>query len=416
MDRKEGVAELRALLEKLRDELSGFAETRSLNPNGYAEFVGLSDRANELCELFDLPELFRCETGPISQSALITDGKNTGIPKEILRIDLRVSAAARNTIFLPFEAAGLNLEAAKDYDIHVRKLLDSLLRWFESKKASFLTGKMKTTSHINDDKLLDLIQRLRARLMLINEPLATQEQWEELIRGLEEIRLRGIRDWGKSCLLVMTGAARQLKEVDNFLTIHYEWVDPFDCGEKLSGALTLPRLLTPRTRKSIMNLISWIIGWLGRLERFALFHEGEKNPKKAAEVKAGSGVGEPRGTGRKNEGGRRRRRKAGEQKLTSQGLKLVSALCTWHDIKGYGKDVQFNKEKPAIGCREVEKEFGIPVATVSEQFKELFGSYKEYSQRWARNPVGLAYRLATLNGEVFCLRAANPVSEDDSES
>lgn len=112
-------------------------------------------------------------------------------------------------------------------------------------------------------------------------------------------------------------------------------------------------------------------------------------------------------------GARRRRRKAGEQKLTSQGLLVVSGLCTWHEIQANGKDVLFNKQKPAIGCREAQREFGIPFATVSEQFKKIFGSHKAYSQNWKRNPKGLAYQLATLNGEVFCLGA--DVAESESE-
>jgi hypothetical protein len=113
---------------------------------------------------------------------------------------------------------------------------------------------------------------------------------------------------------------------------------------------------------------------------------------------------------KKTSSGQRIRRSKGEQKLTSQGLSLVAALCNWHEIEANGKNVLFDKQKPAIGCREVEREFEIPLATASEQFKVLFGSHRNYTQNWARNPQGLAYQLAMLNGEVFCIGAQ--VSED----
>lgn len=111
----------------------------------------------------------------------------------------------------------------------------------------------------------------------------------------------------------------------------------------------------------------------------------------------------------------RRRRRKDEQKLTSQGLTLVAALCQWHDIKANGKEVLFDKRKPPIGCREVVREYEIPLATVSELFTELFGSHRNYSQKWEKNPQGLAYQLAMLNGEVFCLGNDVPESEDDTD-
>jgi hypothetical protein len=102
----------------------------------------------------------------------------------------------------------------------------------------------------------------------------------------------------------------------------------------------------------------------------------------------------------------RRRRRSGEQKLTSQ----------WHEISANGKDVLFNKQKLAIRCREVEREFGIPPATASEQFKKIWGSHKDYAQKWARNPQGLAYQLATLNGEVFCCGESSEEQFSESET
>jgi hypothetical protein len=63
----------------------------------------------------------------------------------------------------------------------------------------------------------------------------------------------------------------------------------------------------------------------------------------------------------------------------------------------------------------MERELGIPAATASEQFKAIFGSHEGYVQKWVRNPEGLAYQLAMLNGEVFCLGADLPENEDATE-
>jgi hypothetical protein len=74
------------LLLDFISRLKEFDEKRSLDPNGYSDFVKLAESINRIQENLKLPRLLKCETQVPPSSYLVATKDSVGIPKEILKI------------------------------------------------------------------------------------------------------------------------------------------------------------------------------------------------------------------------------------------------------------------------------------------------------------------------------------------
>lgn len=313
MDREEGVAELRALVVKLRDELSGVAGVGRLDRSKCETLESFSEQGRKICNEFRLDELFSCKI-VLSPDVLGYRGREKagGL---ILQIIVRIPPSEEQDYVMPtmrrfcvpIESDSRDEVVSQSQD--AMTVLENLLRWFNEMEPEWVREEGWSDCHVGEmepelvsekvcaegsvggNKTSDMIRTLRSKLSALKAPVTAEEGWLELVGEFETIRRRGLREWANEYLKVELGGGSY--EEDFFQhAVKYTWRDPDEKdAETVEGGFVLSELMTYWRRNHVMETIDRFVGYLGRLENFARSHEGEKNPKEAAEDRAGCGGG-----------------------------------------------------------------------------------------------------------------------------
>ena len=297
----------------MRDELSGFAEVGRLDRSKCENLESFSQQGKKICNEFRLDELFSCKIVLSPDDFGYREAEETGGP--ILQIIVRIPPSEEQDQVMPtMRRFCVPIESDSRDGVISRSeeamtVLDNLLGWFSEMEPEWVREERWTDCPVGEteaelvgeivlaegsvggNKTSDLIRALRAKLGALKAPVTAVEGWKEIAGEFEAIRRRGLRDWANDYLKVELVGGLYEEDFPQD-AVKYTWRDPDEKdAETVEGGFVLSELMTYWRRNHVMETIDRFVGYLRRLENFALSQEGKQNPEVVAEDKAGKGTG-----------------------------------------------------------------------------------------------------------------------------